>query len=147
MSRREIDEIFRAYCASSHIGIAGLGEVRVRIQGGERPYQGYQFTSELVQTSSIDFAPKSVLLDGKFECDDFIQSIEIIIRNHFTGKQTSIQFTSPVDFKTRLPDILKGKPPAVKLPDSNEGKPVDNAEFQRRVVDLLEEIVRKLEKE
>ena len=37
-----------------------------------------------------------------------------------------------------LPTLLQGKKPDVKLP-------VDNAEFQLRVVQLLEEIVRKLE--
>jgi hypothetical protein len=137
MSREEVCEIFKAYCASSQIVIEDCGKMMRRFNGEMRTYQAYNFSSELEAMSSIGFNPIFVLLDGVFLDGGIPEKIEIIFRNH--GTNTSKEFTSPGNFQAMLPTLLQGKKPEVMKP------PVDNAEFQRRVVQLLEEIVRKLE--
>jgi hypothetical protein len=137
MSREEVCEIFKAYCASSQIIIEDKGKMMRRFNGEMRTYQAYNFSSELEAMSSIGFNPIFVLLDGVFLDGGTKENIEIIFRNR--GTNTSKEVTSLGNFRAILPTLLQGKKPDVKLP-------VDNAEFQLRVVQLLEEIVRKLDR-
>jgi hypothetical protein len=125
MSRVEVDNIFKAYCASSQIDIDWVGEEQEVFAHAMRTFNCYKFTSELGDTSSIGFKPTDVNFDGVFMYRGVPQSIEIVFRNHFIGETMSIGFTSLGDFESRLPNFLKckiPKKPDVKLPEISHNR-------------------------
>jgi len=130
ITREKVCNIFEAYCAFSQIEIRGIDEGTLPFKGASRKYTFYKFESKLGEILSIGFEPTYILLDGEFVHEGVTEMIHIIFRNHTTEIKKSFEFTSLDDFKARLPNFL----------DSN-------ADFQRRVVELLEKIVSKLEKQ